>query len=308
MSEIITLLGKIYPLYILIGVGFLLGRQWHSGRKPLSLLIIYILGPIVIFHGAATANDGNNYLTVPLLFYGLCATISAISLGIGHKLWKGTHKDKAELLAFMGGTGNMGSFGIPLVLAFFNEAMVSVAIYSAMANIVFENTLGYYLLVKRRASFSQAARKVLALPAIYAFGLGIFLNLNNHQLPVSFEPTFSAIRLSLIVSGMLLIGMSLAAVSRAKLDPVFTGAAFLIKFLIFPTAMWSVLVLEKTFIHVFDNETSRVLALLSVMPVGSNLIAFATKLDKRPELVGFTVLATTLFALLYIPVFAAVFL
>ncbi len=306
MAEILTLLGKIYPLYLLIAAGFLLGRRWQKGRKLLALLIIYVTGPVVIFHGAATAHDGNNFFTVPLLFYVLCITVSVISLALGRKLWK--DRDEADLLAFMGGTGNMGSFGIPLVLAFFSEAVVSVAIYSAMANIVFENTVGYYILVKRRSSFLAAARKVLALPAIYAFGLGVFANLRGYELPVSTGAIFSSVRLFYIITGMLLIGLSLASVTRAKLDLRFTAAAFASKFLIFPAFMMAVLTFDGAFTQIFDPQAARVLALLSVMPVGSNLIAFATKLDKRPELVGFTVLATTIFALLYIPIFATLFL
>lgn len=305
-SEIVELLGKVYPLYIVIALGYIFGKRTQYGRKQLAFLIIYFIGPLVFFHGAATAPHGNNnVIAVPVLFFCFCVLLSYISMEIGKKLWR--KGDKPSVLAFEGGTANMGSFGIPLVLAFFGEAGVSVAIYSAMANILFENTVGYYTLIHGK-SVLASVKKVLALPAIYAFAFGVFLHSTNYQMPGLMSDVFSHMRLILIGAGMFLIGMSIADVKRSHLDPKFTSAIFGIKFLIFPTIMMIVMAADQHVTHVFDPQTRSILLLLSVMPSGSNIIAFVTRLHKHPELVGFTVLATTLFALIYIPIFAAIFL
>ncbi len=305
MAAILELLGKVYPLYLLITLGFVVGKLWRVGRKQLAFVIIYVLGPLVIFHGTATAPQGNNVVAVPALFWLMCSFLAGMSYLIGSRLWK--NKGKADMLAFMGGTANMGSFGIPMVLAFFGEQAVSIAIYSVMANIVFENTVGYYVLVKEQSHFLQALRKVLALPAIYAFGLGVFVN-HVQAFPMGLQPTFGVIRLLLICSGMLLIGLSLATVKRSSLDSRFIATVSGVKFLLFPASMGAVLLLDATFVGVFTPFTRQVVLLLSTMPIGSNIIAFATKLDKHPRLASFTVLVTVLIASIYIPLFAAVFI
>jgi predicted permease len=51
-----------------------------------------------------------------------------------------------------------------------------------------------------------------------------------------------------------------------------------------------------------------VLLVLSIVPIASNTVAFATKLRAHPEKAAFTVMLSTLVALVYIPVFVYLFL
>jgi predicted permease len=57
----------------------------------------------------------------------------------------------------------------------------------------------------------------------------------------------------------------------------------------------------------YDDKVIDVLLVLSVTPIASNTVAFAAKLKAHPEKAALTVLLSTLFALVYIPIFVSIF-
>jgi predicted permease len=107
---------------------------------------------------------------------------------------------------------------------------------------------------------------------------------------------------------MMIIGIGLSSVKRATLDLPFTLVAFLAKFVCYPVAVAGLISLDTTVFHLFDSQTHHVMMLLAIVPLASNTVAFATKLKVHPEKTAFTVLLSTVFALVYIPAFVSLFL
>ena len=80
---------------------------------------------------------------------------------------------------------NTGYFGIPLIIALFASSGLSIAVFATLGKILYESTLGYYLIAKCHGTAKGAAYKVLKAPILYAFLLGIAANRSDVHFPDS---------------------------------------------------------------------------------------------------------------------------
>lgn len=305
MNEFITLVDKIYPLYLIVVLGFIAGRYLKADRTTVSSLLIYIIAPVVVFHGVATAPDNNAYFLLPVIFFAVACLLSLLFFFIGGFFWKTSERN---LLSFIAGSGNTGYFGIPLSLALFGPKGLSIAVFSTLGLILYESTRGYYIIAKSHASAKEAAYKVLRLPVIYAFLLGVIASRLDVVFSGSLASVFTYFTGAYTVFGMMILGMALSAATRSTFDKTFTAIGFAAKFLCYPLAIGALVYLDSTFFHLFESEVHKVMMVLSIAPMATNTVTYATYLKAHPEKAAFTVMASTLFALIYIPVFISIFL
>lgn len=301
MHEFFLLLNKISPLYFMVLLGYIGGKKLKVERDTIASILIYFISPIVVFNGVASAPQKASFLSLPLLTLSLACIISAIFYTVSKKIFSGSEKN---LIGFMSGTGNTGYFGLPVILALFGTNMQNIAILATLGFVLFENTLGYFYIAKHSLSAKEALRKVLTLPALYAYAAGIIVNLIGYHPSQVIIDNITYFRGAYVVFGMFIIGVGLAGVTRASIDKKMIMVSFTAKFLAFPLTILLLRSINES-LHFYDQETIHVLLVLSVVPIASNTVAFATKLKAHPEKAAFTVLLSTLFALIYIPVFVA---
>jgi predicted permease len=58
----------------------------------------------------------------------------------------------------------------------------------------------------------------------------------------------------------------------------------------------------------YTPDIYRILLLMSIVPVGANIVAISTELNVHPEKAAFVVVFTTPISLIYIPVFISLFM
>lgn len=305
MSDFLTLLDKIYPLYVIVGFGYIAGKYLKADRTTVSSLLIYIIAPVVVFNGVATAPHNNGYLLLPVIFYAVACLLSIGFYYIGGLFWQTSERN---LLGFIAGTGNTGYFGIPLVLALFGSSGLSIAVFATLGLILYESTRGYYIIAKSHATAKEALYKVLKLPILYTFLLGILVNRLDVHFSGSVASTLTYFSGAYTVLGMMILGIGLAAVTRATFDRTFTYISFAAKFLAYPVVMGLLVYADVNAFHLFNNEVHKIMMILSIAPMATNTVTYATYLKAHPEKAAFTVMLSTLFALVYIPVFISVFL
>lgn len=305
MSEFLTLINKIYPLYLIVVTGYIAGKYLKADRHTVSSILIYIIAPVVVFNGVATAPHNNAYLLLPVVFFTIACTLSLIFYEVGGRFW---HSSERNLLSFIAGTGNTGYFGIPLILALYGDKGLSIAVFSTLGLILYESTRGYYVIAKSHATAKEAMLKVIRLPVLYAFAAGIVANKLSVVFPASISSTFTYFSGAYTVFGMMILGIGLAAVTKATFDKTFTALSFIAKFLCYPLAMAGLVYLDKSFLHLFSTQVHTVVMILSITPMATNTVTYASYLKAHPEKAAFTVMLSTLFALVYIPAFIAIFL
>jgi len=304
---------KLLPLMLLVLAGFIMGRVLHLKKGAIADLLIFFFLPFITFHGMYTTSLTAQTLSLPILFFCLCSTIALIFLFIGKWLWK---DNSGHLLAFAASYGNYAYFAIPAAIVLFGKQVENIIVLSAIGFIVFSSTVGYFLTALGNFTIRESIAKTLKLPSIYTTILGAALNgagvtlgqVGGVDLGALYLEIARDMRGCLSVLGMMLLGVAIAEIKHYKADWKFIGVTFFAQFAVWPGLMLALIYGDKTWVHFYSPVYYQGLFLLSLIPIGINLIAYATQLNTQPEKAAFTILLSTVFAIVYIPVMIALFI
>lgn len=305
MGVFTTILQKLIPLYALIFIGFIAGRLLHVKKESVATLLIYVIAPMVVFHGIATVQLDPGRLTLPVLFFTLCCLICLTFYKVAGIFWRAPTKN---ILAFAVGSGNTGYFGLPVTAFLFGPEAVGLTILSAFGFILYENTLGFFITARGHHTIKESLLRVLKLPTVYAFALGVIVNLSGASFDKTMQDFGMNFRGAYSVLGMMLIGLGVASQEKLKLHAKFVSLSFAAKFLVWPLVVSAIIYLDRTRFHLYDPLTHNVMFLMAIVPLPANSVAVATELKSEPEKAAMAVLLSTLFALFYIPLMTGWFL
>lgn len=194
MSLFFLLLLKIFPLYLNIVFGYIATKFLTVSRESVANLLIYILGPIVVFSAAISVKINIAVVFLPLFFYIFGSILAFLLLYLYRNSW---NDPTGNILAFSGATGNTGYFGIPLAIIFFPPSLADIYIFTVLASLLFESTTGFYVTAKGNFTVKESLKKIARLPLIYAFVAGITLNLLGMQIPEALARVYRTIQRSL---------------------------------------------------------------------------------------------------------------
>ncbi|MDZ4217194.1 MAG: AEC family transporter [Candidatus Gracilibacteria bacterium] len=305
MEVFLTLFSHLIPLYLLIMLGYISGRILKIPKEPIATLLIYVITPVVVFYGVINTQLDVSILSLPILFYLICCALCLTFYAIGRRIWNDPTKN---ILAMAAGTGNTGYFGLPVALMLFGEDVLGIAVFALLGFIVYESTMGFYITARGNFTGAESLRKVFRLPSIYAFVLGIVVNLAQVDLGGSVMDVLNKFTGAYTVLGMMMIGLGLANIKRAAFDTLFIGLTFLAKFFIWPLVIFSIIFLDQRFLDLFSDSIHRIMLLMSIVPLAANTVTLATELKAHPEKAAVAVLPSSLFALFFIPFMTVLFL
>lgn len=301
MSLFFLLLLKIFPLYVNIAFGYLSTQFLNVSRESIANLLIYILGPIVVFSAAISVKINMAVVFLPVFFYLFGSILAFLLLYIFRNRW---NDPTGNILAFSGATGNTGYFGIPLAIIFFPPYLADIYIFTVLASLLYESTTGFYVTAKGNFTVKEALKKISRLPLIYAFIAGISLNLLGFEIPKTISEYTAQFKGAYGILGMMLIGMGLVGLKLNKdedLDIPFISILFFMKFLFWPLAILGIILLDKTFFMFLNEDLYRVMFLFSILPLAGNTVTLAVLLNAKPQKASFVVLLSTIVSIVYIP-------
>ena len=264
--------------------------------------MIYIITPVVVFSGVVTISLNAKIFSLPLLYFIPACSMCLVFYYLAGKFWTGTEKN---ILGYAAGTGNTGYFGLPLILAFFDPTYFSIAVFISFGGILYESTVGFFIVAKGSFSFKQAMYKMVTLPTIYAFLIGICINYAHITLNQPIVDALTYFKGAYVVLGMMLIGLSLSEVNRTSVDIKFSSFACVAKHIVLPIFATSLVLADIHFFHVYDSMVHAVFLIMMIVPIASNTVALATLFNTHPQKMAVTVLTSTIIALVYIPLFVA---
>lgn len=299
-----ALLLKLVPLYVIIGCGYVAGKYLQVQKESISPLLIYIIAPAVIFYGTAQASLTPGLLFLPILTFFLACIISLIFFKIGKRIWSDS---TSNILGFTAGTGNTGYFGLPVITLIMGNTILSTVILATMGFLLYENTLGYYLVARNQYTFGQSLIKLIKLPTVYAFILGLLASKLVLVLPDVANTILDQFKGSYTILGMMIIGIGLSQATKIAIDSTLIMLSFLAKFIIWPLMILGTIFLDQQFTHLFTPTINQVLIILSCVPLAANTVTFATELKAQPEKAAITVLLSTIFSLFFIPALITMF-
>lgn len=299
MSIFFTLLGKIIPLYISIILGFLSTYLLKCDKETVAKILLFLLSPLIIFTATININLSAATLSLPLFFFIFSSILSFTLLAYFKRIY---NDNTANLLAFSTSTGNTGNIGIPLAILFLEPNMVDVFIFTVLASLLYQNSVGYYITAKGNFSAKQSLLKMLKLPVLYAFILGVIFNLCEIKLPEIFVNYNEYIKGAYTILGMMIVGMGLEKVRfDSSFDIKFISYAMFIKFVVWPACILTFIFIDKNYIHFLNDGLYTVMFLFSIVPLAGNTVTVATLLNVKPQIMSVALFISTVISLFYIP-------
>ncbi|PCI52381.1 MAG: transporter [Gammaproteobacteria bacterium] len=300
MTLFFIILIKIFPLYINVMLGFLSSKLLHVQRESIAALLIYILGPIVVFSAAISVKIDFAIAILPIFLYVFCSILAFASLYIWGKSWD---NPTGNILAFSAGTGNTGYFGIPLAIIFFPPTLADIYIFTVMASLLYESSTGFYVTAKGNFSVKESLKKISRLPILYAFILGIICNLAGLKIPEEISAYTAQFKGAYGILGMMMLGMGLLGLKSNpdNFDKKFISITFIIKFVFWPLAMLGFIYIDKTYLQFLNEDLYKVLFLFSIVPLAGNTVTLAVLLNAKPEKASLAVFLSTLVSIIFIP-------
>lgn len=292
------LIANIFPLYILIGLGYIAGRWLDVNLHSMAIIAIYILAPMVSLGAMVQLKFDPAVLILPVLMFCVSGMIGTFFYKAAPLFWKDT---TANLVALGSVSGNTGYFGLPVILAMFDVKYVAIYMIMNLGVTVSELTTGYYFGARGHADVKQALLKVIKLPVIHAVWIGLLFN----GLEVSLSPVmvryWNYATGAWVFVGMMLIGVALGKQARLELDFRLMRWLFSAKFIAWPLVCAGLILLDSAWLHFFDATIYQMVAVFSAVPLAGNLVAYAANLNIHPERAAAAVLTSTLLALVTIP-------
>lgn len=305
MPFVVTFAIKLLPLYFNIFLGYIAGKKLQASQETISKLMFYMISPFIIFNGIIYTKLNVSILSLPILTFAISCTLCIVFYRFSRRIWTDASKN---LMAFSAGSGATGYFGIPLALMIFDKQAEGIYIMALLGVTLYDNSLGYYISVKGSYTPIQCIKKILVLPTLYAFLLGLIVNFFQIPMPDVYTDFMTPIKGVYIVLGMMIIGIGLAGLTEFKLDFKFVGMTFLAKFFAWPLVVFFVIACDEAFFGIYEPISHQVLILISIVPLAINTVIMASLMKCQPERIAATVLLSTLFALLYVPFMTSYFL
>lgn len=298
MDMALFLISNIFPLYILIGLGYVAGRWMDVNLHSMAIIAIYFLAPFVNLGAMMQLKFDTALLALPIIMFCMSAGNGFFFYKLAPRFWKDT---TGNLIALGSVSGNTGYFGLPIILALFDVKYVAIYMIMNLGIAVSEVTLGYYYGARGAASMRQSLMKVVKLPVIHAIWIGLLFNTLNIPPSELFLRYWHYATGAWILIGMMLIGVALGKHSALSIEPRLAKWLFASKFIAWPLMGASVIAADILLLHLFDPQVHKMIAIICSVPLAGNLVAYAANLNLHAERAAGVVLASTFFALLSVP-------
>lgn len=301
----ILVLMKLISLFTLVILGFVASRYIGIDKESIAKLLFYVLAPIIFFTAIAKLEPNFSIFFLPIIITFVSGTLASLVFTFAKRF---DSPEKSAILAFSSVNANVGYFILPVIWELFSERAVGIFIVMMLGNSIYESTIGYYIASRGQLSPQESLQKLLKLPSIYAMLLGIIFSITPFlSIPVIFDDMISNMRGAYTTLGMMIIGFGLADIKSFKLDLKFISYCFTIKFVLLPIFILFLISLDKIFFNIYDSSIYKMLILFSIAPMAANNIVISGLLNLYPEKISAAVVASTIFAIFYIPLIIGVF-
>lgn len=290
---------KLVPLLVLVILGWVTGRYLGLTREILAPTLIYLLLPLTVFKGVLDAQLNAELIALPFLYITLCAAICGLGWFLSGWFFKSPARN---ILAFTAGNANSGYFGLPAAIALLGADAFPRAVMISFGFSVYEATLGFFIAARGRHTAREACAKLMRLPLLYVFIAAMILNTLGFKADGPAFEFFIWIKHTYSALGMMLIGIALAQVKEFRIDWLFTGFAFAMKFVAWPVATLIVFWIDEVSgLRLLSHSVRQSMALVALLPMAGNTVAYASLMRSEPEKCAVAVLLSTLFGLALLP-------
>lgn len=290
IADLITVfIDNIGPIFIIIGIGWLVGRYIAIDARQLGRMLFNVFTPALVFRSLSTSEVS---LSEFGLLFGLMAFLIVLLAVLAFLVAKLQGSDRIAwsgvILAAI--CPNDGNLGLPIVNFAFGPEVLARAVVVYIAATILNFTLGVYIASSGQNSPRQALGSIFKIPVVYAVAAGFIVNNLHITLPVPLERTVMLMSQATIPVMVLLLGVQLAQAGRIQhLKLVISGVVLrLIAAPIIAVLLASALNLQDAAFSAFVMQAS--------MPVAVATTVLAAEFNLNREQVVGSVVASTLFS------------
>ncbi|MFZ5915897.1 MAG: AEC family transporter [Chloroflexota bacterium] len=291
---------NILPVFIAVGLGFVLDRKFHLEIKTLSRVSFYVLGPCLIFTSLSKSSVSGAEVGGIVVFQVLLTlALLVISWLVGRANRLDRRQESAFLLSVL--FVNAGNFGLSVNLfAFGEEALARALIYFVCSSVLL-NTAGIFLASRGRADLKTALINVFKSPMVYAVGLAFLAR--ALPWPVTDTSWFRGLETvgrAAVPVMLLLLGVQLGRNTWGH-DVWQISVATFLRLVIAP-----LLGLALAALMGLSGDTYRASVLEASMPTAVTSVILAMEFDVLPEFVTGVVFLSTVLSPLTLTLLIAV--
>lgn len=170
MNDIITLLQKVLPVFLVLFLGILCRKRkllTRDGINALKKVAVDIALPAVMFSAFATAEYSLSSICVPLVMFAVCCA----ALFLGFQLCR-VLKIGGRLSPFIAAGFEAGMLGYTLFAILFGEEMRPAFAMVDLGQVLFVFTV-YKVLLSGKNKAGEALMEALSAPTVWAILLGL---------------------------------------------------------------------------------------------------------------------------------------
>jgi len=285
------ILQTVILVFLIILIGYIIGKYKKINTQPMVDLIIYISGPALIFSSVAKSDINlTDFFTIAFSAIGIILSLAFLAYLI-LKLTKQKHVGLYLPLTI----GNTGYLGYPVALFAFGIAGLSRAVVFDMMNSLFLFSFGIYMIHHK-----NEIREMFRIPLIYSVVFGLLFNLLKISVPQVILKPIEMIGLITIPLALLILGYKLTEIKITSAKTAFLSSlfrlvgGFLIAYLI--VKIFSITGLARN-----------IILLQGAMPSAVMSMILCQKYKRDANLVASVILISTLLSIITIPLILWIF-
>ena len=206
------------PVFGLVAIGYLLGPRLQLETRTLSRIAYYVFVPAFVFHhisGAEIILDHAGKLLVYIIAVHIIGALAGYTLA---RLLKRSKK-KAAAFALIASFGNVGNFGVPIIIFRLGEsAAVTATLYFIAINMT-AFIIGVGAASWIRGSGMSAISSVFKTPAIIVLIPALFFPVTNIEIPLMLSRIMELLSGAMIPVMLIAMGLSMTGSATIKIDP-----------------------------------------------------------------------------------------
>jgi len=278
---------NLLPIFLIAGIGYLVGRWLRISPKPISQIIFYIFSPALIFDLIS-----NSQLSITTIFQvGAIVTSIALILSLlAYLIGKAFHLERKLLAAviMLAILPNAGNYGLSVNLfAFGDEALAYASLYFSFS-VILTYTLGVIIASLGTVDVKTSFRSLLKVPAIYAVSLAFIFMAYQLQLPLPVERAISLLSDATIPAMLVLLGLQLQSITR-NLHITALSISTILRLVVSPLLGFAISLLLG-----LQGAALQAVVSESAMPSAVTNTVLATEYNLEPAFVASVVFYTTI--------------
>ncbi len=230
----------IFPVLLILGLGFWIGKAFKPDTKTLSTLSLYLLTPALIFTSLLRYQGLFSLDTLKMLsIVTLLSLIIIAGVELFSRIFPLKNSVKVALMLTLM-LSNTGNFGLPINQYAYGDQAFAIASLLLVIYSFFTNSVGVMIAASDKNSWKTALAKMFTIPYLYVLVAALIFNYFHIPVPDSIFKPLQSIGLAAIPLNLIQLGINLSHMKTGKDWGIIT-AAVVLKLAVIPVIAWGLL-------------------------------------------------------------------